>query len=456
MTRASVVALAGVALLVAPGVSTGHNSSADDLRRTAVVEAVERVGPAVVNVSTEELVRHRVFTGDDAEAFFHDFFEPKYRSQMETTSLGSGVLIDAEGHILTNFHVVQRGARIKVTLPDRREYRAKVLGTDPDLDLAVLKIEDKDPLPFVKMGDSAALLTGEPVIAIGNPFGLSQTVTTGIVSATHRTINAGETTFYDFIQTDASINPGNSGGPLLNIHGELIGINTAIYGRAQGIGFAIPINRARRISQDFIKYGEVRPAYVGMDLAPVDEGKAKEAGLRRAEGVLVVGVEAGGPAERGGVRAGDVLLAVEKYPILTPGDYSAKMRDYSAGNTVNLDVARGKERLQLTITAAEIPLTLADRILKAQLGMVVEELNGKNAQRFRVREQKALVIVSVDGKLQAGKARLQPGDIIRQVDSVSVEDLDTLRKQVIKARRRGTVEILVERGRAREVFAFKL
>ena len=448
INRAAVEALAAVEAAL---------SALDAVKEAAaVVEAVERVSHAVVAISTEEKVRQRVFTGDDAESFFRDFFEPKYRDSMETTSLGSGVLIDDQGHILTNFHVVQRGARIKVALMDRREYKAKVLGTDPDLDLAILKVDDQEPLPFVKMGDSSGLLPGEPTIAIGNPFGLSQTVTTGIVSATHRTINAGEITFYDFIQTDASINPGNSGGPLLNINGELIGINTAIYGRAQGIGFAIPINRARRIAQDVIKFGEVRPAYVGMDLGPVDQAKAAEVGLRRPEGVLVAGVEPGGPAEKAGIKPGDVLLSVESYPIQSPGDYSAKMRDYAAGNPVNLVVARGKERHNVTVTAGEIPLNLADRILRAQLGLTVQPLDDKTAQRFRLKAQKAVVVVAVDARLQGAKVRMQPGDIIRQVDGVAVEEIDTLRRQVIKARRKGTLVLMVERGRAQELFEFKI
>ena len=426
--------------------------AAEDARRTPVVRAVEAASPAVVNISCEELVRQRVFTGDDAESFFRDFFEPKYKSQLETTSLGSGVLIDPKGYVLTNFHVVQRGARIKVALMDRREFKAKVLGTDPDLDLAVLRIEAPEPLPFVEVADSSTLMPGEPLIAIGNPFGLSQTVTIGIVSATHRTINAGETTFYDFVQTDAAINPGNSGGALLNIQGQLIGINTAIYGRAQGIGFAIPINRAWRIAQDFIRYGEVRPAYVGMELLPVPENK-KEPSL--TVGALVAGVEPGGPAAAAGVRKGDVILSVENYPVLNLQDYSAKMRDYTAGSVVKLEIERGHQRQNVAITAADVPLDLAARILQAQLGMVVEALDAGNAARFH-RRQGGVVITKVNARLQAGKARLRPGDVIRRVDAVEVEDLPGLYKLVLKARRKGQVEMLVERGRARDTVAFKI
>jgi serine protease Do len=436
--------------------SAGAASAQEDLRRTPVVRAVETASPAVVNISCEEMVRQRVFSGEDAEGFFHDFFEPRYKSGLETTSLGSGVLIDPKGYVLTNFHVVQRGARIKVALMDRREFKAKVLGTDPDLDLAVLKIDADGPLPAVALGDSSTLLPGEPVIAIGNPFGLSQTVTTGIVSATHRTINAGEVTFYDFVQTDAAINPGNSGGALLNIMGELIGINTAIYGRAQGIGFAIPINRAGRIAQDFIRHGEVRPAYVGMDLGVLADDQANAAGVAKKAGVLVVGLEAGGPADKSGIRKGDIILTVENYPVMNPQDYMAKMRDYTAGSVVRLEVARGKERIPLQLTAGEVPLELADRILKAQVGLEVDALDSAASRKLTRAVGKGVVITAVDARQQAGRARLQAGDVIRRVDAQDIEDLNGLRRAVIKARRKGTVEMLVERGKSRDVVAFKL
>jgi serine protease Do len=232
-------------------------------RRTPVVAAVERVRAAVVNVSTEELVRIRVPTrgGDSvAELLFGDIFDrPRYRRGYQVTSLGSGVVVSPEGYVLTNNHVVERGVRFRVALVDGRELTAKVVGTDPSSDLAVLKLDAQERMPFVPPGRSDDLLIGETVIAIGNPFGLANTVTTGVVSAVKRNFKAGERTLFDFIQTDASINPGNSGGPLLNIEGQLIGVNTAILGeRSAGIGFAIPIDRAKRIAEDLIRHGEVR------------------------------------------------------------------------------------------------------------------------------------------------------------------------------------------------------
>ncbi|MEJ2657453.1 MAG: trypsin-like peptidase domain-containing protein, partial [Desulfobacterales bacterium] len=240
---------------------------AENLRESAVVKAIKRVSPAVVNISSEFEVRKRVnpFYGfgldPSFESFFKDFFDPGYEQKYKRTSMGSGVIIDGKrGFILTNKHVIIKSSTITVALKDGREFKAQVIGADPDSDLAVLRISPKGDLPAIEMGNSGNLMIGETVIAIGNPFGFSNTVTTGVISAVNRSIKVDDTFYHEFIQTDASINPGNSGGPLLNIYGELIGINTAIYAKAQGIGFAIPINKAKRIVSDLIKFGEVIPA----------------------------------------------------------------------------------------------------------------------------------------------------------------------------------------------------
>jgi S1-C subfamily serine protease len=254
------------ALLVTAMVWAAATARADDpfLRRTATVRAVEKVGPAVVNITTERVVRRRSpfsgFGGDPLfDQFFRDFFSPRTRNQT-VQSLGSGVVIDPEGRVITNEHVVARASRIRVSLADGREFEATLVGADPNNDLAVLQIDTEEELPWVAPGSSRDLLVGEPVIAIGNPFGLSNTVTTGVLSATDRSINTNGRTFHGFLQTDASINPGNSGGPLLNAEGTLIGINTAIYQGAEGIGFAIPIDVARRVVAELIEHGEVQPS----------------------------------------------------------------------------------------------------------------------------------------------------------------------------------------------------
>ncbi|MEA3429209.1 MAG: trypsin-like peptidase domain-containing protein, partial [Thermodesulfobacteriota bacterium] len=223
-------------------------------RENPVVRAVRKVSPAIVNINSEYEVRRRVnpfsrFSRDPFfDSFFKDFFDPGFEQRYKRTSLGSGVIIDGKrGLILTNAHVLAKSTTITVILNDERKFDARIIGADPDSDLAVLRISSKDPLPAVEMGDSNDLMIGETIIAIGNPFGFSNTVTTGVISAVNRSIRAKDAVYHDFIQLDASINPGNSGGALLNINGELIGINTAIYAKAQGIGFAIPINKAKRI-----------------------------------------------------------------------------------------------------------------------------------------------------------------------------------------------------------------
>ena len=274
------------------------------LRRTATVRAVERVGPSVVNITTEQAPQggpFRPFAGGGGqpgfEWFFRDFFEPRFSGPSQ--SLGSGVLIDDQRHVLTNEHVVASADRIRVTLADGRQFDAQLVGADPNNDLAVLRIESAEGLPWIAPGVSSDLLVGEPVIAIGNPFGLSNTVTTGVLSAVDRSLRSGDRVFHGFLQTDASINPGNSGGPLLNAEGELIGINSAIYDGAQGIGFAIPIDTAMRVVRELISHGEIAPIWLGLDFQDLDATLAEALGLpETAAGAIVSRVapeHAGGP-----------------------------------------------------------------------------------------------------------------------------------------------------------------
>jgi serine protease Do len=286
----------------------------ENLRENAVVKAIKKVSPAVVNISSEFEVHKRAnpFSGfgldPSFESFFKDFFDPGYEQKYKRTSLGSGVIIDGKrGFILTNKHVIIKSSTITVTLKDGREFKAKIVGADPDSDLAVLRISPRGNLPVIEMGNSGNLMIGETVIAIGNPFGFSNTVTTGVISAVNRSVKVDDTFYHNFIQTDASINPGNSGGPLLNIYGELIGINTAIYAKAQGIGFAIPINKAKRVISDLIKYGEVIPAWIGITVQDMDAELAKYLNVSNIKGVLVKKTEVSGPAFKSGIRVGDII-----------------------------------------------------------------------------------------------------------------------------------------------------
>jgi serine protease Do len=293
-----------------------------ETRENSVVKALRKVSPAVVNISSQYKIRKNSnpFSGYGIdpllENFFRDFFSPELERREQQTSLGSGVIIDGQrGLVLTNSHVVEKATTINVALNDKREFEATIVGMDPDSDLAVLKIKSDQTLPAMQMGNSEDIMVGESVIAIGNPFGFSHTVTTGVVSAVNRSIKTDERVFHEFIQTDASINPGNSGGPLLNINGELIGINTAIYAQAQGIGFAIPINRAKRIISDLINYGEVVQTWIGMTVQPLDSDLVAYLNIKDKAGVLVTTVEPQSPAAAAGLNGGDVILSIDGHRI---------------------------------------------------------------------------------------------------------------------------------------------
>ena len=315
-----------------------HVFAQKSLRESAVVTAVRKISPAVVNISSEFEVQHRIspFSGFGRDpffdSFFKDFFDPGYDRKYKRSSLGSGVIIDGEnGYILTNAHVIHKTGTINVLLNDEREFNAAIIGVDAESDLAVLKIETKDSLPDVEMGDSDNIMIGETVIAIGNPFGFSNTVTTGVVSALHRSIRTEDHVYHDFIQTDASINPGNSGGPLQNIDGDLIGINTAIYSKAQGIGFAIPINKAKRIMADLIQYGEVVPVWLGLTVQDITRNMAQYLEIEDVKGVLVSSVFKKSPADQAGIKSGDIIFKIDNTKITTAVDYRFILKDYAKG-----------------------------------------------------------------------------------------------------------------------------
>jgi Do/DeqQ family serine protease len=417
-------------------------------RRTPVVAAVEKVRGAVVNVSAEELVRIRVPSRADsmAELLFGDLFErPRFRKGYEVTSLGSGVIVSPDGYVLTNAHVVERGARFRVGLLDGRELIAKVVGTDPSSDLAVLKLDGNERLPFAQMGRSDGLLIGETVIAIGNPFGLSHTVTTGVVSAVHRNFKASDRALFDFIQTDASINPGNSGGALLDIEGRLVGVNTAILGeRSAGIGFAIPIDRARRIAEDLVAHGEVREGYLGVavdDLPPREGAPAGSSG-----GVVVTAVEPGSPGERAGVRRGDQVVSVQGFEPSSAEEFRFRVRDLGIGQAARIELVRNGARVQATTTAVELPPERVIELVTRRTGLSLGE---ERAQRGTF-----VVVRKVARGSPGAEVGLQPGDLVREVNSAEVASLAEFRRAAARARRSGHLVLLVQRGYAAERIAF--
>ena len=419
-------------------------------RRTPVVIAIEKVSPAVVNINTEEVVRQRAnpFSGlgdDFFDQFFQDFFPPQdYKRQ----SLGSGVIINQKGYILTNEHVILRASTIKVTLSDNREFDAHLVGADSRSDLAIIKIDSDKPLPFAQMGASSDIMIGESVIAIGNPFGLSHTVTTGIVSAVNRNIKGEDGRIYsDFIQIDASINPGNSGGPLLNINGEVIGINSAIYQKAEGIGFAIPIDRAKRIVNDLIKYGEVHEAWLGIFVQELTTQIAKSFGYSNTKGVIISKAFKGGPSERAGLKRGDIIISLGNKHIKTIDDYNDLIYGYGHNDKISITVFRDGEKITVNVTAQTIPEELYDEIALEWLGISVDEITNKAVKKYQLFTNSGVLISKVEKESPAGKIGIEAGDVLRQINKAKVETLKDFKKAVLSAKKGGSVLLLIQRGK---------
>ncbi len=413
-------------------------------RETPVVRAVRQDGPAVVNVGSRYEIRRSPFPGFRMdplfESFFRDFFDPHMAEREERNSLGSGVIIDGrKGLILTNAHVVAGAGEadaITVTLQDEREFDARVAGMDAASDLALLQIETEQPLPEMKMGDSDDLMIGETVIAIGNPFGFSHTVTTGVISALNRSIRTENRVYHNFIQTDASINPGNSGGPLLNINGELIGINTAIYAKAQGIGFAIPIDSAKRIIADLIEYGEVIPGWLGLIVQELDFRLARYLNLPRGvAGVVIEEVEPGSPAEAAGLESGDILLTLAGRTMASVPDYRMALRAFPSGERVRLTIWRGGRKATFHARTETFPEERIPDLILRLFGIRAEDHP----------DVRGIVITEVRRGSHLAAIGVQPGDVIRAVDDVPVAGMADFRKAVVKYRNRSSAVILLQR-----------
>ncbi|MDJ0865821.1 MAG: trypsin-like peptidase domain-containing protein [Myxococcota bacterium] len=428
-------------LLVAATVP-GARAADPFLRRTAAVQVVERVGPAVVNVTTQVEVQQRSpFSGFGGnpffDRFFRDFFAPG--RPREAQSLGSGVLIDRRRHVLTNAHVVARASRIRVTLADGREFDATLVGADPNNDLAVLEVETDEKLPWVAPGRSDDILVGEPVIAIGNPFGLSNTVTTGVISAVDRSVRTEDRAFYGFLQTDASINPGNSGGPLLNAEGRLIGINTAIYQGAEGIGFAVPIDVAKRVVEELIEHGAVKPVWLGLELQDLDaQLDAVIDQPRGTRGALVVRVERRGPGDQAGVQRGDLVTRLGRSAVRTARDYYAMLERATPGQDLELELWRDGETRRVSARASQIDDDGIDELADRLLGLSLEagERGGYRVDAVRPRS----------GAEQIG---FQRGDVVLRINGRALVDEEAYRRSVLGLRGRSRALLVVQRGPGR-------
>jgi len=411
-------------------------------RRTPIVLAVERAKGAVVNINAQEVVKARV-PQDPFDIFFGG---GRLRDQVRT-SLGSGFVFDPAGYVLTNYHVVERGSRIQVSFDDGSDYTAKVVGTDPGGDLAVLKIQAEKRFPAVALGSSSELMLGETVIAIGNPFGLNQSVSVGVVSALHRTVRAEERSYYDFVQTDASINPGNSGGPLIDADGEVIGVCSAIYANAQGIGFAIPIERALRVARELVRSGELAASFWGFD-AGAAEGKP---------GARVDSVEDGSPAAKAGLRRGDLVVSMDRSPVRDPDELRFLLHDVPVGAHVTLGVRRGNEKLDLSLTPAPLTPERAMASFQSATGLKLAEMSPAQARRAGIDAPRGLVAVDqVQRGSSAQRGGLRRGDIVVALNSAEVDTLKDFERAVTQARKSGRAVLLVQRGYQLLEFALDL
>ncbi|MBN1334520.1 MAG: trypsin-like peptidase domain-containing protein [Deltaproteobacteria bacterium] len=401
-----------------------------EARRTAVVEAVARTAPAVASIDCEVLV----------QSPFSMFSGPA------TRSAGSGTLIRADGIVLTNAHVVKGASRITATLADDTSYNASLVGLDEDLDLAVLQLENAQNLPVVPLGTSEGLLLGEPVIAIGNPFGLGHTVTTGVVSSQRRSLEVAERVFQDYIQTDAGINPGNSGGPLLNIQGELIGINTAIRRDAENIGFAIPVDRAAKVARDLLRYGSVRAPWLGVALA--DVGGPRYRGTDVAEGAVVVDtVDPEGAAE-GVLEKGDILLQAGDRPVRSRADLNLWLATRQPGERVPVQGLREGQPFSVEVQAVACPDSIGARLLAQDLGIEVQALDARTARTYGLSGVAGVVVGSARRDGSFARAGLRAGDVILAVHGSVVRNPAELQTALARARgaHAGSVLLTVQRG----------
>lgn len=412
----------------------------------AFIEVSQKVTAAVVNIQAA-----RVSRAPQLNPLLEDFFGGQFRDfprePRQTKSLGSGLIISSDGYILTNRHVIQGAEEIKVTLTDGRVYDGSLVGADSRTDVAVLKIEPAEPLPAAVLGDSDALLAGQWAIAIGNPFGLDSTLTVGVISATGRN-NIGIEDLEDFIQTDASINPGNSGGPLLNLYGEVIGINTAIVASGQGIGFAIPINLARLIANQLIEKGEVVRGYLGVSIQPLSAALAQSFGLDRATGALVNQVLPGSPAEKAGIRQGDILLRYNGREISGVRNLQLLVANTPVGQKANLEILREGKRQELSVAILSQPEDTP------QKEPVVGNAEGLGLIVVPTEDRQGVRVEEVDPQGVAAAADIQVGDLVLSINQREVSSLADFEEAIQKLKGARYVRLLVRRGNATLYHAF--
>lgn len=431
------------------------------------VELAKTLKPTVVNISTEKKPKQQrrqqarpfgssPFGADPFQDFFDRFFEDQRPQSRAQKSLGSGFVISADGYILTNNHVVDGADEIKVKFDNGKELKGELKGSDAKLDLALIKVTTDEKLTVAALGDSDGIDVGEWVMAIGNPFGLSETVTAGIVSAKGRVIGSGP--YDDFIQTDASINPGNSGGPLFNAIGEVIGINTAIIAGGQGIGFAIPVNMAKSIITQLKDTGKVTRGWIGVSIQSVTKELADSFGLPAEKGALVSDVTPGSPAEKGDIKSGDIIISFDGKAIKEMNDLPRLVAATAAGKSVPVQVIRNGKEETLTIVIEKMKDGDEDSITDTQdkLGLTVKDLTKELAANYRIKETSGVVVTDVKPDSLAMSVGIQRGDIVKEVNGVRINKAEEYEKALAVVKKDKVLRLLVKHGESSRYVAIKV
>ena len=439
-------------LLMASGLDWTRPSVAEELKTESSIstpspllipgsfaELADSLSPTVVNVKVTKILKagfhgpqiHEGPYGDFFDRFFKDM--PRMPHRHKTQGAGSGVIISEDGYILTNNHVVENAEEVMVTLSDKKDYKARVIGCDPKTDLAVLKIEAQGSIPAAALGDSEQLKVGDWVVAIGNPFGLNHTVTSGIVSAKGRVIGAGP--YDDFIQTDASINPGNSGGPLFDTRGKVVGINTAIIPYGQGIGFAIPINTAKPLIPQLVTKGEVTRGYLGVSIQTITPDLAKALKVECLEGALVADVVSGSPAEKGGIKRGDIIIAYDGKKVEDSHDLPAIVAATLVNEEVLVTVLRDGKEEKLAVEVGKLPsdesrFEKSAEPAKGKWGLQLHDLTPQIADQMRIKADQGVAVVGVEPGSPADEAGIRQGDVIVEVDRRKVNSVEEVKNKM--------------------------
>ena len=421
-------------------------------------DLAEKVKPAVVNISTTKTYKGRggfgspfgrsPFGGPFGDDFFDRFFGDIPQREFKQRSLGSGFIISNDGYIFTNNHVIEQADKILVKVSDNKEYEAKVIGTDAKTDIALIKIKPTNSLPVVEIGDSDKVKVGEWVMAIGNPFGLEQTVTAGIVSAKGRVIGAGP--YDNFIQTDASINPGNSGGPLFSMDGKVIGINTAIVAQGQGIGFAIPINMAKSILADLKTKGKVTRGWLGISVQDISEDIAKNLNYKSRNGALISDVFKGDPADAAGIKVGDIVIEINGKSIKDTHELLITVAAAHVGEKMAIKVVRDGKEMVFTVIVSERKdgKEIASTKGSSHFGIVAEEISPELAKRLGIPRESGVIISEVENGSPADNVGLQQQDIIVQVNKVKITSMKEYTKEMGKALTKKNATLLIKRGKS--------